>query len=91
MKSISLPVTGLVGFQLSIKDQVDGMVFSSCGGIGVDFIFLLDLAKSLGVLVGRIGYGVGVAGIIMGVGVGQGVGKITGVDLSGNGLNVGVG
>ena len=91
MKLISLPDKGLVGFQFRIKDQVGGMVFSSCVVGRVDLRSLSDLAKSLGVLVGGIGYGVGVAGIIMGVGVGKGVGKITGVDLLGNGLSVGVG
>ena len=91
MKSISRPVTGLVGFQLSIKDQVEGIVFPICGGWGVDGVFLWDLAKSLGVVVGNIGYGVGVGGMIMGVGVGKGVGKITGVDFGGKGLSVGVG
>ena len=91
MKSISRPVTGLVGFQLSIKDQVEGIVVSICGGGGVDGGFPWDLAKSLGVVVGSIGYGVGVAGMIMGVGVGKGVGKIAGVDFGGKGLSVGVG
>ena len=81
MKSISLPDTGLVGLQFRTRDQVDGKDFSGFGGGMLGFKVVSDFVTGSGVLVGRTGYGVGVAGRAIGVGVGKGVGNITGVDL----------
>ena len=80
VKSISLPDKGLRGLQFRTRDQVDGKDFSSSGGGMVGFICVSFVTGS-GVLVGRTGIGVGVTGRNIGVGVGKGVGNITGVDL----------
>ena len=80
VKSISLPDKGSRGLQFRTRDQVDGKDFSSSGGGMVGFICVSFVTGS-GVLVGRTGIGVGVTGRNIGVGVGKGVGNITGVDL----------